>query len=55
MVITLNPWNDACIPSIKFLGPERSVEDFRQKVAENLINWQANADIVDELLKLLGK
>lgn len=54
MTITIDPWSNASIPNLQFLGPERLVQGFRQNVAENLINWNSDTDVVQEILKLLG-
>lgn len=55
MIIKFNPWNKGDVPEIKFLGPERQVQVFRNKISNNLTGWDSNNDIIDEILKLLGK
>ncbi|KAJ8953718.1 hypothetical protein NQ314_007328 [Rhamnusium bicolor] len=46
--------NVSRIPDIKFLGPERLVEEYRTTVNENLENWDSQGSICLEILKLLG-
>lgn len=53
-VVTVNPWNMSGVPEFKFLGPEGSVEGFRQKLAGNVKDWDCNGNLSDEILRLLG-
>ncbi|KAJ8956239.1 hypothetical protein NQ318_014970 [Aromia moschata] len=53
-LITVDPYNVASIPDIKFLGPERLVSKYRNIVNENLEHWTSGEDVYLQLLNLLG-
>lgn len=55
MILTLDPLNVTHIPDIKFLGPEKMAEIFRNTVNGNLENWDSRNDIIVEILHLIGK
>ncbi|KAJ8984147.1 hypothetical protein NQ317_017798 [Molorchus minor] len=55
VIIKIDPYNIANVPDMKFLGPERLIEQYRTIVNENLEKWmEEDDDVFSEILKLLG-
>lgn len=55
MQITLNPWDPSARPDIKFFGPTRLIDKYLHSLTENIEDWDSEYDIVQSILRLLGK
>lgn len=55
VIVTFDPHKIKSVPNIKFLGPERLVEKFRASLMENLVNFDIDGNIINELLTVLGE
>lgn len=54
VIVTFDPFNVKNVPDLKFLGPERHLEKFRENLVDNLEKWDRDGDVLREFLKLLG-
>lgn len=54
LIITVDPFKICQLPEIKFLGPEKSVEIYRDSLNRNLENWDPQGDIFSGILQSLG-
>lgn len=54
VIVTFDPFNVNSAPDLKFLGAERHLGKYRERLVENLEKWNRNGDVVGEFLKLLG-
>lgn len=43
------------LPEFQFFGPSENVEKFRNGLSENLANWDAERDIIQNIKSLLGE
>ncbi|KAJ8917320.1 hypothetical protein NQ315_002342 [Exocentrus adspersus] len=54
VIITVNPSDVSRLPDIKFLGPERSVDKYRDALNANLCDWDPSGGVFSGILSLLG-
>ncbi|KAF5281655.1 hypothetical protein FQR65_LT14585, partial [Abscondita terminalis] len=53
LIVTVNPWTCNDVPQLQLLGPERLVRTYRKRISKNLLQWNFEENIVDQLLNLL--
>jgi hypothetical protein len=53
-MVVVDPMNVRARPELKFLGPERLVQEYYQKWSEKLGDWDENVDLLQGLLNFLG-
>lgn len=53
-IITVSPYNIFRMPNIHFLGPDRLVNKFSQKLNDNISDWNCENGIYQGILQLLG-
>lgn len=54
LVVIIDPLNVRARPELKFLGPERLVNQYLERLNEKLEDWDENCDLLDGLLNILG-
>ncbi|CAH1380024.1 unnamed protein product [Tenebrio molitor] len=53
LMVVVDPMNVRARPELKFLGPERLVQEYYQKWSEKLGDWDENVDLLQGLLNFL--
>ncbi|XP_049840059.1 E3 ubiquitin-protein ligase FANCL-like isoform X1 [Schistocerca gregaria] len=52
--LQVNPWDPCSRPDIKFLGPEKTVSEFRERLIYRFEEWDSEMSLPDNLKSVLG-